>query len=254
MDPGGFGGVTITKSITIDGSPGNIAGVLVASTNAIIINGAGAVVTLRNLDIEGLGFTGSPGINGINFLSGAGLHVQNLSIRGFHADPDTSAGIAFKPSTTANLFVKDTVISGSVRGILIKPTGSGAVKASIARVNLENNLTGIRADTSGGTATVAVTVSDSVVSGNTNAGMTAFTAPAGGVASTVMVTRSTITNNGNGLNANGNAAIMRFGSSVISGNTGAPVLISNSATLTSYGNNQVDDNGSVVVIATSPLK
>src|SRR5216683_2022531 len=69
MDPGGFGGVTITKSITIDGSPGNIGGVLVASTNAIIINGAGAVVTLRNLDIEGLGFTGSPGINGINFIS-----------------------------------------------------------------------------------------------------------------------------------------------------------------------------------------
>src|ERR1043165_4318800 len=37
LDPGGFGGVTITKSITIS-SEGFEAGVLVSGTNAIIIN------------------------------------------------------------------------------------------------------------------------------------------------------------------------------------------------------------------------
>src|SRR6185295_8058405 len=35
LDPGGFGGVTITKSITIDGSGGPMAGLLVSGTNAI---------------------------------------------------------------------------------------------------------------------------------------------------------------------------------------------------------------------------
>src|SRR3982750_954931 len=40
LDPGGFGGVTITKSITIS-SEGFEAGVLVSGTNAIIVN-AGA--------------------------------------------------------------------------------------------------------------------------------------------------------------------------------------------------------------------
>src|SRR3712207_1724310 len=37
LDPGGFGGVTITKSITIDGENSE-AGVLVSGTNAITVN------------------------------------------------------------------------------------------------------------------------------------------------------------------------------------------------------------------------
>src|ERR671935_826139 len=45
LDPGGFGAVTITKSITIDGS-GTFASVLAAGTNGIIINGAGIDVTI----------------------------------------------------------------------------------------------------------------------------------------------------------------------------------------------------------------
>src|SRR5262252_11169496 len=49
LDPGGFGTVTITKSLTIDGSGGSIAGVLTSGTNAIIVNGAGIDVILRNL-------------------------------------------------------------------------------------------------------------------------------------------------------------------------------------------------------------
>src|SRR5213078_1342110 len=54
LDPGGFGGVPITKSITIDGG-GFIAGVLVSGTNAIIVNaGVNDKVTLRNLNINGL--------------------------------------------------------------------------------------------------------------------------------------------------------------------------------------------------------
>src|SRR5690349_18092506 len=54
LDPGGFGGVTITKSITIDGGPFH-AGILAAGVGVkgIIINNVGAKVVLRNLDIEG---------------------------------------------------------------------------------------------------------------------------------------------------------------------------------------------------------
>src|SRR5215475_3539846 len=53
LDPGGFGAVTITKSITID-CTGTFGGILAAGTNAININSAGAVVNLRGLDIEGI--------------------------------------------------------------------------------------------------------------------------------------------------------------------------------------------------------
>src|SRR5262245_31782714 len=52
LDPHGYGSVTITKSIIIDGSPGNIAGVLASGTNGIVVNApAGSIVTLRNLDV-----------------------------------------------------------------------------------------------------------------------------------------------------------------------------------------------------------
>jgi len=57
LDPGGFGAVTITKAITIDGGGGQVASVLVSGTNGIIVNATGPtdVVTLRNLRIkEGL--------------------------------------------------------------------------------------------------------------------------------------------------------------------------------------------------------
>src|SRR5205823_14903628 len=50
LDPGGFGAVTITKSITIDGGGGQVASVLVAGTNGIVVAAAvGDIVTLRNL-------------------------------------------------------------------------------------------------------------------------------------------------------------------------------------------------------------
>src|SRR3954471_21612954 len=65
LDPGGFGGVTITKSITIS-SDHVEAGVLVSGTNAIIVAAGGAdQVVLEGLDIEGLG----TGINGVSFSS-----------------------------------------------------------------------------------------------------------------------------------------------------------------------------------------
>ena len=55
LDPGGFGAVTITKSITIRADHVE-AGVLVSGTNGIIVNaGATDTVVLEGLDIEGLG-------------------------------------------------------------------------------------------------------------------------------------------------------------------------------------------------------
>jgi len=93
LDPGGFGGVTITKSITIEGggaAGGATAGVLVSGTNAIIINGtADDVITLRNLDINGLG----TGLNGISILAGRAVIVENCQIYGFRAASTNGFGI-----------------------------------------------------------------------------------------------------------------------------------------------------------------
>src|SRR3954469_17284547 len=52
LDSGGYGAVTIAKSITIDGGGGQVASILAAGTNGIVINGSGITVTLRNLRIN----------------------------------------------------------------------------------------------------------------------------------------------------------------------------------------------------------
>src|SRR6059058_4735313 len=69
LDPGGFGQVTIIKSITIDCR--NVpAGVLATGGIGIAVNDGGTrsiVVRLRGLNIEGIGTTA--GTKGINFIS-----------------------------------------------------------------------------------------------------------------------------------------------------------------------------------------
>src|SRR6266481_8282985 len=59
LDPGGYGAVTITKGITIDGGGGQVASVLVSGTNGIVVAaGANDVVILRNLRITGIAQNG----------------------------------------------------------------------------------------------------------------------------------------------------------------------------------------------------
>src|SRR3984885_8995406 len=81
LDPGGFGAITITKAITLDGEA-TLGSILVAGTNGIVVAaGASDVVILRNLSIEsGLGVP--QGLNGISYQSGAALVVENAFIHG----------------------------------------------------------------------------------------------------------------------------------------------------------------------------
>src|SRR5262249_41566265 len=101
LDPAGYGAVTITKAITIDGGGGQVASVLVAGTNGIVVQAPStAVVTLRNLRINGIVGTGSGGVNGIRYLTGGALHIENCHIFGFTQD-----GINAATNAAAELFV-----------------------------------------------------------------------------------------------------------------------------------------------------
>src|SRR6266481_2675994 len=65
LDPGGFGQVTIIKSITLDGT-GTLASILATTGSGVVINaGPADTVTLRGLSINGACL----GSNGINILS-----------------------------------------------------------------------------------------------------------------------------------------------------------------------------------------
>src|SRR5215468_2860444 len=96
LDPAGYGALTITKAITLDGGGGQVASVLVAGTNGIVVQaGASDVVIIRNLRINGISGSGNGGFNGIRFLSGKLLSIENCTIFGFN-----NSGIDIEPSSS----------------------------------------------------------------------------------------------------------------------------------------------------------
>src|SRR5215472_12844926 len=134
LDPAGYGAVTITKGITIDGGGGQVASILVSGTNGIVVQaGLADVVILRNLRINGVAGTGAGGLNGIRYVSGAALHVENCNIFGF-----TGEEINVATSTTGALFVTDTFLTNNSNGIQIAPT-AGNVRSSLVRVRAQDN-------------------------------------------------------------------------------------------------------------------
>src|SRR6202521_5545017 len=69
LDSGGFGSVTITKSITIDGT-GTLASIVAAGTNGISINITEATDTAKSVRLRGLSINGAgSGLNGINIVA-----------------------------------------------------------------------------------------------------------------------------------------------------------------------------------------
>jgi hypothetical protein len=253
LDPGGFGGVTITKSITLS-CEGVTAGILIAATNGITINaGPTDVVRLRGLDLEGLSTIGGA-LSGINVLNVGALYVTNVKINGFGgtglAAGSLGYGISFTPGSDAVLVLDNVELArngnsgspGNSGGLLIKPAAGVTAKVSVSRSIIERSANvGIRADTTGAVgAIIAINVSESFLADN-GAGVLAK-APAGTGTISLAVDNTTVTqNSGNGILANGSGATVRVGGSLISGNaTGVQTL--NAATISSYGNNHLNGN------------
>jgi hypothetical protein len=222
LDPGGFGAVTITKSITIS-SEGFEAGVLVSGTNGIIVSaGVADVVILRGLHIQGLG-TGLDGIKVLGTL--AALHVEKCTIDAFRGSNGSAIEIATTSGTT-QVFIKDTIVrdngQGTGGGIFFNSAG-GTVKASLDNVRMENNTFGLKA---AGTSTVSV--SNSVAAGNSNAGFSVV-----GGSAELNITRSVAANNLTGLVCSNGT--LRIGNSSITGN-GTAVATAGSNCFTDKGN------------------
>ena len=246
IDPGGFGALTITKAITIDCSYTE-GGVLVAGSNGINVNaGANDVVTLRGLDFFGAVAPNAVATNGIVFNSGAALIVERCTIRQFQAQSPfpIGFGILFKPSAAAKLHVADTYISnngaGSAGGaIIIRPSGSAVVKATVSHVVAQNNITGITVDGSVSTGTIFLDVNNTVSTGNAFTGISIVTPAAGGASVFAMVDRTSITNSATGINSSGAKSNVLLSNSTVTGD-GTGLAASGGGKILSYTNNYVD--------------
>lgn len=226
LDSGGFGTLTITKSITIDcgeGSGGAAGGILNAGTAGIVINGNAIKVILRNLTISGAGTT--PGTYGIRFISGKSLTMDDVTI--MNQGLGSVAALSFEPTTPSSVLnATDLKIITSIGdGIQIIPAGglpAGAVldhvkitdtaqalnvedgaSVIVTNSNLSYNFRGLLAGSVGGP--VNVSLSHVTVSGNQNFGIIA-TAPN----TIVRLNDVDLTFNGNGMKAMNDAVIYSF--------------------------------------------
>jgi hypothetical protein len=246
LDPANYGSLTITGPVSIEGH-GWASIAPLAGNAAITISAPGATDKINIIGVV-LDGTGLVNTSGIVFNSGGSLTIQDSVIRNFTQD-----GIDFAPNTSSasSLSVLNTLISDNgADGITLFSRGSGNVSGVLDHVKIINS-----GDTGFNTvslaATVNVTIADCVIANSTNPGV--FVNSVGGP-EIVMVRNSTIANNGQGLSASTISAVatIRVTRSTITGNT-TGWFVGGTGAVLSYGDNNIDGNGSANTEPPNPL-
>jgi hypothetical protein len=224
LDPGGFGAVTVTKSITLD-CTGTFGSILASGTTGVTINipvsanDPFRTVRLRGLSINGTGASGTigtrTGVRGVRILDAAVVEIEDTVITDFITN-----GIAdSRTSTGGKLLIRNSVIR-DVSGSAILAAGANPNNVSIENVHAINSAFGVAAATGN-----KVSIARSVFSGNTTAGVE------GDLGSQIGLENSLVSGNATGLQSNGT---MSFSNTSIFFNTTGI-----SGATTSFGNNRI---------------
>jgi len=244
LDPGGFGTLTITKSITVDGG-GTMASTLSALAPAgFTVNDASTAaprtinVILRRISINGA----STGTSGIRMLSGKSLHVEdcvieNLTTHGIEVN-NTLAGQQVFIDRTSISNVGVTVAGGSA----VRITGAAPTPHTVVinDCNLFKGRNGVFTDVSS-----RVTISNTNISTFTDAGVAAVSS------SDVNVKNCEITHNTDGVTTQGTATMRLADNMITQNNTNVRIT---AGTIATYGTNQIRGNtggGDLVGVLTS---
>lgn len=222
LDPGGFGAVTITKSITID-CTGTLGGILEAGTNGVVVNITSAADTKKAVKLRGLDINGAAtGINGVRILAANSVIVEDSVIDGF-----TQHGISVETTSgTPKIVVNNASIRSNVgNGINTFITG-GTVSLTVSNSRLMTSANGLNLSNN-----TKAAIKSSTVSGNTT-GLVAAQAELG-------VSDCVISNNTTGVSAVTGGTI-RLTGNIVTGNTTG--LSTSAGTIVSYGNNMRNGN------------
>jgi hypothetical protein len=239
LDPAGYGALTITHAISIQGH--GFSGISAPSGNAITINaGASDVINLRGLLFDGVG----SGSTGIEFNTGASVNIQNSIIRNFATFgirfQPTAAGGIVSPTGTSRLSLSQTLVSDlgtTATAVAIVPVASGSAIAVVENVRLDNGGIGLLADGHLTTGILAVTVLDSVISNYANSGIRATTF----LGTTVTMVRNCTVTNSNLAVVTFGTAFMRLMKSTITWN-GTGIEAFDSSSIVSTGDNLIVGN------------
>jgi hypothetical protein len=227
IDPGGFGAVTITKSITIDCHE-IFSSILVAGTNAINIafDSFAATDVRRTVNIRNINFQGfDSGIIGIRIFgvgTGSFVNIEDCLINGFFGS--TATGIADQRTNGKLTVLNTTVRNMGVNGISVSPASAGLLEASLSNVKITN--VGIGVAIANG---VAAHVSNSLLSYNATAGVSVTGGGLNIDGTTIAFNAIGIKQTGGGVNLSNND--LSFNGVGVSG------------TVASYTNNRFSNNG-----------
>jgi hypothetical protein len=232
LDPGGFGALTITKAITIDGTP-VVSGVLVTGTNGINVSaGSSDLVILRGLDFNGVA---GQGLKGVAVFSAGKVIIDHCKFFGF-----SPRAISVEPtSNPVEVFISNTQVTGSAsNGIVVAPASpSISARVTINKTDISANTNYGLSVTSGG----VVVIRDSTISDN---GLTSALAnirvDGSSGAAIVDLDDVLIAGSATGIQSVNGATVRVNNSSILQNGTG---LFSSGGNILSFGNNRLA-NGS----------
>lgn len=231
LDPGGFGTVTITKAITLDGGGGIVGAILASGTVGVTVNaGANDTVTLRNVRINGAGTT--LGTKGVNIVNAGTVRVENCVIENF-----SQYGIDAENAARTFLDVMDSQIQNNTTAGVFSSTAAttgGRNRVTIVNTSLMGNGVAVHS-----TSNTRVQITTSMMASSTTGGGVLADAST----SNVSVADSSIVNNsGPGVHAS-NSAIVRISNVMVTQNPNG-LVFDTGGQIISWGNNHVADNPS----------
>ena len=197
LDPGGFGAVTITKSITINGGNGGqgYGSILAALVNGIIINITDPADVRKSVKLDWLNINGaSSGLDGIRWIAGNTLHIENTLIDGFTGD---GIDVAFGALSNTAFSMRNVTIRNCVgAGVKMNANSTGTTGFTFNNIQI----------TKCGNAIDAQNGSRGTVTGSTLALSTNGVSATEGASNTeVNLVDTTISSNVTGLNVAGSA-------------------------------------------------
>jgi hypothetical protein len=230
LDPAGFGAVTVTKSITIDGTPTGVGGILNAGTTGVIVNmavgDARKAVTLRGLSIQGAG----TGTRGVNILAATKVYIENCFISGQNGAPGD--GISDSRTTGGFLEVDNTTITNNTgSGINVNPSsGSTTINVHVSNSRIQSN---------GGSGVLLGSNAKGVIFNSVitqNAGSGVLVQQTAGGTTEASVDQCIVSTNVTGFSANSASTIIRVSNTTAMHN--GILAATAGGSVSSYGNNQ----------------
>jgi hypothetical protein len=225
LDPGGFGALTINKSIKLkcDYTEG---GMLTNVSNGITVNaGVNDRIVLRGLDIVGL----RSNFHGIRILQARSVKIVDVEIADFNRN---GVSVESNAGTTTKVVVDRSFIHDNGAGVMAAPQNTGTARVHVRRSQLDENGCGVAGTRFGLSGVINYATDCSTNAANAN----------GGIVSVNVLNNDIADSDSHSVYSSGNTTNVRIGGNTIVGSLGAALQAVNSGNLLTFGNNMVVGN------------